>query len=226
MVVILDIGLAISLGGPLLLLLAAKKFRFESLSLPSRLSLWLLALVALVLAAYSAGPWLLLIGVQPFGWVALLGAVVATIAILFGGGLLQLLLRSLGVTNAKAAESAQNILRLSFQYRVFVVVTGAVVEEILYRGYAIGIGQHVFGSLTVAVVASLIVFTVVHFRWGISHLVVVSWAALVMSLLFVLTNNVFACILAHFVVDAVGFLLQPAITARQQAQKAATVHEG
>lgn len=226
MAIVLDIGLAIALGGPLLLLLAAKKFLFESLSLPFRLSLWLIAFIALALTAYSGGPWLLHIGAQQLGWLDLLGAVVATIAIFVGAALLQLLLRSLGVTNAKAAESVQKIVGLSFPYRVFVVVTAAVVEEILYRGYAIGIGQHLFGSLTVAVVVSLIVFTVVHFRWGISHLVLVFWAALVMSLLFVLTNNLFACILAHFAVDAVGFLLQPAVMARQQAQKAAPAHEG
>lgn len=99
------------------------------------------------------------------------------------------------------------------------VVTAAVVEEVLYRGYAIGIGQHVWGSLAVAFVVSLFVFVVVHFSHGMIQLITVFWIALLMSLLFVLTNNLFACMLAHFVVDAVGVLLMPWVASRQRAQE-------
>lgn len=98
----LSIGLAVSPGGPLILLLAAKTLRFNSLSLPGRLSLWLLALIALLLAAYGAGAsWLTRIGVRPFGWSDFLGAVVVVIVSLVGAIFLQLLQRKLGIKNTE-----------------------------------------------------------------------------------------------------------------------------
>ena len=223
----LSIGLAVSPGGPLILLLAAKTLRFNSLSLPGRLSLWLLALIALLLAAYGAGAsWLTRIGVRPFGWSDFLGAVVVVIVSLVGAIFLQLLQRKLGIKNTEGAKLQRKIHDLSTPYRFFVVVTAAVVEEVLYRGYAIGIGQHVWGSLAVAFVVSLFVFVVVHFSHGMIQLITVFWIALLMSLLFVLTNNLFACMLAHFVVDAVGVLLMPWVASRQRAPRVSPAREG
>jgi len=223
----LSIGLAVSLGGPLILLLAAKKLHFNSLSLPGRLSLWLLALIALVLAAYGArSSWLIRIGIQPFGWFDLLGAVVVAIVSLVGAIFLQSLQRKLGIKNTEGAKLQQKIYGLSAPYRFFVVITATVVEEVLYRGYAIGIGQHVWGSLAVAFVVSVFVFVVVHFSHGVIQLITVCWIALLISLLFVLTNNLFACMLAHFVVDAVGVLVMPWAASRQRAQKVSLAQEG
>jgi membrane protease YdiL (CAAX protease family) len=220
-------GLAVSLGGPLALLLATRKFRFNSLSLPGRLSLWLLAFIALTLAAYGAGSaWLTRIGVQPFGWFDLLGAAVVVIASLAGAICFQLLQRKRGIKNTEGAKLQQKIYDLSARYRFFVVVTAAVVEEVLYRGYAIGIGQEAWGSLAIAFVVSLFVFVVVHFSHGVIQLITVCWIALLISLLFVLTNNLFACMLAHFVVDAVGVLVTPWAASRQRAQRVSLVQEG
>ncbi len=137
MVTILIIGLAVSLGGPLLFLLAAKKFHFDSLSLPGRLFLWLLALITLLLAAYGArASWLTRIGVETFGWLDLLGAVVVVIASFIGIICFQVLQHKLHIKNAEGAKLQQRIYALSAPYRLFIVITAAVVEEILYRGYA------------------------------------------------------------------------------------------
>lgn len=226
MAILLDIGLAFSLGGPLLLLLASKWLRFNSLSLPSRLFLWLLAFIVLALAAFSGSPWLRRVGAQPVGWIQLIGAVVATITILGAFPFLQRLQKAVGGTSEEQTETFQKIACLPVPYRVFLVVTAATVEEVLYRGYAIGIGQYVLDSLPAAFIISLLVFVATHFRWGISHLISVFWAALVLSLLFVFTNNLFACILAHFTVDAVGFLLLPSVMPHQRIREAPTIHEG
>ena len=109
---------------------------------------------------------------------------------------------------------------------VVVAATAAVVEEVLYRGYAIGIGQYVWGSLAVAVAVSVLVFVVAHFSHGVMQLLTVLWIALLVSLLFVVTSNLFACMLAHFVIDAMGVLVMPWAAARQRARKAATAPEG
>jgi membrane protease YdiL (CAAX protease family) len=221
------VGLVVSLGGPLILTLAAKRSGFDSLSISGRLSLWLLALIALVLAMYGAGPsWLQNFGVQAFGWSDLLGALVVVVASIAGAVCLQLLQRKLGIKNAEGAKLQQKIYGLSARHRFLVVITAAVVEEVLYRGYAIGIGQHVFDSLAIAFVVSLFVFVIVHFSHGVFQLVTVCWIALLISLLFVITNNLFACMLAHFIVDALGVLLMPWAASRQRARRALLAEGG
>ena len=225
MVPIQSIGLALSLGGPLLYVLATKRFSLNSLSVPGRLLLWLLAFVALVIAAYGGGAWLLRIGVKPLGWSDLLSTVVAIIAMLAGAIILQVVITKLGFKDKKGSELQKKIYSLSAPYRLFIVITAAVAEEVLYRGYAIGIGQEIWGSLTIAFVVSLFVFVAAHFTHGAKALAAIFWISLVMSLLFVITGNLFACILAHFVVDALGALFVPWVASRQRAQAALPASE-
>ncbi|WKE64244.1 CPBP family intramembrane metalloprotease [Gallaecimonas kandeliae] len=84
-------------------------------------------------------------------------------------------------------------------------------EEALYRGYAIGVGGVLLHSTHAAVVLSLISFTVAHFRWGAAHMLSVVWAGALLSALFVLTENILACMVAHLLIDAVGVLLAHAL---------------
>jgi membrane protease YdiL (CAAX protease family) len=221
-----SIGLAVSLGGPLLYVLATKRFSLNSLSVSGRLFLWLLAVVALMIAAYGGGAWLLHIGVKPFRWSDLLSTAVAIIAMLAGAIILQVLITKLGFKDKKASELQQKIFRLSVPHRFFIVVTAAVAEEVLYRGYAIGVGQEILGSLTIAFIVSLVVFVAAHFTHGAKALASILWISLVMSLLFVVTGNLFACILAHFVVDALGTLFVPWVASRQRARAALSASEG
>jgi membrane protease YdiL (CAAX protease family) len=225
-VTILGIGLVVSLGGPLLYVLATKKLSINSLPLPGRLLLWILAAVVLVIAAHGDDTWLSRIGVKQFGWLDLASTVVAIIAMLVGAVVLQVLLTKLGFKDKKGLELQQKIFSLSAPYRLFIVITAAVAEEVLYRGYAIGIGQEVWGNLKVAFVVSLFVFVVAHFTHGVKALASIFWISLVMSLLFVITNNLFACVFAHFVVDALGTLFVPWVAARQRARAALPASAG
>lgn len=226
MATILSIGLAVSLGGPLLFVLVTKKLSLNSLSLPNRSVHWLLAVVVLCIAASSGDHWLTRIGVKQFEWPDLLSAALAIIAMLAGAVVLQLLLTKFGFKNEKALELQRKIYSLSAPHRLFIVITAAVVEEVLYRGYAIGIGQEVWGSLTIAFVVSLFVFVAAHFTHGAKALVSILWISLVMSLLFVITTDLFACIFAHFVVDALGVLFIPWAAARKRTRLALQASEG
>lgn len=220
-------GLAVSLGGPVILMLAIKHSRIDPLSIPGRLLLWFLALIALVIAMYGAGPsWLARLGVQPFGWLDFVAAIVVVIASIVGATGIHLLQGKLRINNAEGAKVRQKILGLSARRRLFVVVTAAVVEEVLYRGYAIGIGQQVWGSLAVAFAVSLSMFVVVHLSHGVAQLITVGWIALLISLLFVITNNLFACILVHFVMDAAGVLVMPWAASRKRAKKVSLSRDG
>lgn len=227
MVTILSIGLAVSLGGPLLFVLATKRFSLNSLSIPGRLVLWFLAAATLVIAAYGGGAaWLARIGVKPFGWFDLASTAIAIIAMLVGAIALQILVTKLGFKNKEGSKLQQKIYSLSVPHRFFIVVTAAVAEEVLYRGYAIGIGQDVWGSLTIAFVVSLVVFVAAHFMHGAKALATVFWISLVMSFLFIYTGNLFACIIAHFTIDAFGTLFVPWVAARHRAQAALAASEG
>jgi len=226
MVAMLSIGLAVSLCGPLLFVLATKRFSLNSLSVPGRLVLWLLAAATLAIAAYGGGAWLGRIGVKPFGWFDLASTVVAIIAMLVGAIALQILVTKLGFKDKEGSNLQQKIYSLSVPRRLFIVVTAAVAEEVLYRGYAIGIGQDVWGSLAIAFVVSLVVFVAAHFTHGAKALATVFWISLVMSFLFVYTGNLFTCIIAHFTIDAFGTLFVPWVAARHRAQAALSASEG
>ena len=218
MTAILGIGLAVSLGGPLLLVLATKRFSFNSMLLPGRLSFWLLAAIALAIAIHGDGAWRLRIGLGPLEWSDFLDAIAAIVIMLVGAVVLQLLVKKLGFKSTAGSALQKKIFSLSAPYRLFIVITAAIAEEILYRGYAIGIGQQVWGNLTVAFVVSLLVFVGAHFTHGARALVTVFWISLIMSLLFVMTNNLLVCMIVHFVVDAVGVLMVPWVVARNRAQ--------
>ncbi|SFL29210.1 CPBP family intramembrane glutamic endopeptidase [Rhodanobacter glycinis] len=226
MVAMLSVGLAVSLGGPLLIVVATKMLSLNSFSTPGRLVYWLLAAATLVIAAYGGGSWLGHIGIKPFGWFDLASTVVAIIAMLVGAIALQILVTKLGFKDKEGSKLQQKIYSLSVQRRLFIVVTAAVAEEILYRGYAIGMGQDVWGSLTIAFVVSLVVFVAAHFTHGAKALATVFWISLVMSFLFVYTGNLFTCIIAHFTIDAFGTLFAPWAAARHRAQAALSASEG
>lgn len=213
---ILIAGLVISLLGAPAIMLSLKGFRIDSLSLPSRLALWLLALVVLALAAYGSESWRTQLGLQAPTTVHLGVAALAIFGILAVLPLLQFVQKVLGGTSIKQTEQFRKLADLSFNFRLFLVITAAVVEEILYRGYAIGIGKDILGSPSVAVIVSLTLFVAIHFRWGLTHLLSVLFMGLILSLLFVLTNDLWACVVVHSAVDAFGLLFLPVAMRRKK----------
>lgn len=226
MTTLLTTGLAVSLGGPLLWVLVARRLGLNQFSLASRMLFWLLAAIVLVLAARGGDAWPLRTGLKPFGWLDFFSAIVAIIAMLAGAIAWPQLMTKLGVKGSMGSDLQKKVYSLSGPYRFFVVVTAAVAEEMLYRGYAIGIGREVWGSLPLAFAVSLLVFVGTHFTHGAKALVTVFWISLLMSLLFVITNSLWACILAHFIMDAFGILLVPWLMARQRVQGMLLARQG
>ena len=96
-------------------------------------------------------------------------------------------------------------------------MTAAVTEEVLYRGFAIGVGAQILGNLTAAVGISLAAFVGAHFRWGLLHMASVLWAAVVLTALFLVTRDLWACIAAHGVIDLIGLVVAPAMLERRNS---------
>jgi hypothetical protein len=212
---LLALGLAVSLFGAPLLLIAVKLIDINSLGLPVRLALWALAGVVCAIAVLASAPWSLLMGLRVPGWRTVLGAGAATIAVLSAWPLLQSMQRSAAGSLIMENAVFQRIIALPVAYRLFLVVTAAVTEEILYRGFAIGIGKVVLGNTLEAATLSVVIFTGTHFRWGLSHMLSVLWTALALTSLFVVTEDLRACIIAHGAIDAVGLVLAPAVMAHR-----------
>jgi membrane protease YdiL (CAAX protease family) len=207
------IGLLLALLGAPLVLVTLRLTGGEPFSVWSRLLLWGLAGAVLAIAIASYEDWPATIGLVALGWQSLGAALIAAVLMLAGWPATQLVQRKLGGSAAGATESFKKIAALPFWYRVFLVLTAAITEEVLYRGYGIGVGKLLFGDTSVALVISLFAFVAAHFRWGLGHLLPVLWAGAVLSALFALTNSLMACILAHLLVDAFGFLLAPYLIA-------------
>jgi membrane protease YdiL (CAAX protease family) len=219
---LLLIGLLVSLAASPLALALCKRLRFASWALVPRLALWLSAIVVVVIAAAGVGDWLAHLGFAWPTWSGIGWAVLAAVVVLGTLGVSLQVQRKAGKQSQRQSVQYQALLNLPFWHRCFIVITAAVTEEVLYRAYAVGVGQLLLGSVWVACVLSVAAFTLAHYKWGIVHMLSVLVPAIVFTLLFVFTRNIWLCIIAHAIVDGAGFLAVPAAARRrtQLQQKA------
>jgi membrane protease YdiL (CAAX protease family) len=212
---LLALGLGVSLLGAPVLLITVRRINVNPLGLPVRLALWVLAGVACGIAALAGESWSDLLGLKVPSWQTALGAAAATLAVLLAWPLIQYVQREAGGSLVTQNVVFQKIVALPLTYRLFLVATAAITEEILYRGFAIGVGKAFLGNTLEAATLSVVIFTVTHFRWGFGHMLSVLWTALALTSLFVVTGDLLACIVAHGIIDTVGVVITPAIMARR-----------
>lgn len=198
-----------------------KQLGFNQFSPFPRLTIWAVALAVLLISARNVEAWRAHFGLEWPTWQALGLAILAAAILFIVLGAYGSLRSKFGGASPEQLELQRKLLDLPFNHRCLVVVTAAVTEEVLYRGYAIGVGQLLLGSIWLACLLSVAVFTLAHFRWGFAHLVPVLLCTLAITILFVVTQNLFACIIVHAILDGVGVLVMPAIMARRQAVRAA-----
>ncbi len=109
---------------------------------------------------------------------------------------------------ARSIAARQSIVSDPFWERLLSVLRAAVVEEIIFRGYIIEKVRQLTGSITLAVIVSIAVFTYGHLSgWGAVHLIPVCASAIVLALLYVWRRDLPCNMIGHFIVDGVGFLL-------------------
>lgn len=222
---LLYLGLFLALVGSSLLLALFKRLGFNQFSPLPRLALWLIAAAVLAIAATNIESWRAHFGLawpswQTLGWAILANAILFILL----GAYVSLRSRS-GPASPEQLELQQSLLRLPFSRRCFVVATAAVTEEVLYRGYAIGVGQHLLGSLWLACVLSVAAFTLAHYRLGLANLIPVFLCTVVITLLFASTQNLLACIIVHAILDSVGVLVMPAMAVRRRRAGASPIRQ-
>jgi membrane protease YdiL (CAAX protease family) len=202
---VFNVAIGISLFGWPLVLLACRVLGRDTLSFVPRLFGWLLAALCVLLAAKNWPNGIESLGVRPVSIETLvLGAATAT-GTLFLFAAIGIIRRTMGLPNADITMFAR-VTALAPLHKLFLVVTACITEEILYRG--------LFGSVGVAASVSLLVFTLAHLNWHASHLISVAVAGGAVTVLFVLSRDLGACILAHTLIDGVAVALMPSYLRR------------
>jgi len=158
---------------------------------------------------------MLVVGLRPITTNTFWIAAVTTIGLMVGAGLLSILQRLLKSPGGDRENFAE-IASLSLPLRIFLVLIAGIVEEILYRGIGIGVGAEVLGNGVLAGIISTLAFVLAHFRWRPAHLLQVAVAGAVLSSAYLMTRNLWACIIAHLLVDGIGFVLVPSMIARRR----------
>jgi membrane protease YdiL (CAAX protease family) len=205
---LLNFGIGIALLGVPLVLLACRQLGRDTLSFVPRLFGWVLAALCVALATTISPSGTSTLGVRSVSIETLVLGVVTAVGTLVSFAVVGFIQRAIGLPNADIAMFTR-VTALSPLHKVLLVVTAGVTEEILYRGYAIGLGQVLFGSVWVAASLSLFVFILAHLNWRASHLISVAVAGGAVTVLFVLSRDLTACILAHTLVDGVAVALMP-----------------
>jgi len=105
------------------------------------------------------------------------------------------------------AAALSELLAQSFELRLAIVARAGVVEEFLFRGYAIERLYELTGSRFVAGLVPLVIFAVGHVvNWGPAQILVAGAAGLVLTLLYLWRRDLASNMVAHFIVDALGIL--------------------
>ncbi len=208
------IGLCLALGGPLLLASFGDKYLGSPKSITNKilqqiiLALLLIAVLAIALV-WEKQP-LSSVGLHPLRWQSIAWG------FLFAGFFIfiysPLLIRAMNKLKLGSFDHGlTELTKLPIWYLILAVVVGGIVEEGLYRGYAIErlsllIGSYVFGSILV-----LIAFGLAHlplWGWGAALTTVISGA--ILTVFYLWTGELIAVIVAHVITDSVGIII-PAI---------------
>jgi membrane protease YdiL (CAAX protease family) len=93
------------------------------------------------------------------------------------------------------------------------VVRAAIVEEVLYRGYAIDRIARLTGSRALAVALPLAVFALAHYRQGAGGILIALILGGILTAVFLKRRDLLSVVVAHFLVDFVPNLVLPLLAA-------------
>jgi membrane protease YdiL (CAAX protease family) len=138
----------------------------------------------------------------------LIGVAAGVAVLAVFGAMYFVVLPALHLGDAVATTATGNaLLAAPWWWRFISTVRAAIAEEVLFRGYAMQRIEELSGSRAVALLLSLVVFTIDHVTyWGWSHELIVATGGLAFSLLYLWRRNLWVNIIAHFIVDAASVL--------------------
>ena len=113
------------------------------------------------------------------------------------------------VLGVSANESmTASIKSMPLWFRIFLILRAAAFEELFYRGFMIERLTELTRLRWPAALVSLGAFTLAHVNgWGWAHLMIAGFGGIVLTMLYLIRKDLACNMLAHFVTDAVAFLI-------------------
>lgn len=212
------VGLSIALAGPLLLASAPMQHVYLSFgsdamgAFVGQSLLW--AILAGALACLVFGEKL------PLASVGLVAPRVSSVmtGVAVGAGVYVVLFSVAAVLMQfklfDAAKAGATVVSWPLWLRLFALVTAGVVEEAIYRGYAIERLTALTGRRWLAALIALAAFCAAHLPfWGLGAVATPLVGGAFFTLLYLWRRDLVACMVAHIAVDSVGLLVAPALLA-------------
>ncbi len=168
---------------------------------------WGLTLLLLFYVLYIERRPLSSIGLTQPTWKSFVFGVAGAFAMVAGMAFIYMILfPMLGLSTNEPTMVAVKAMPLWF--RVLLILRAAVFEEIYYRGFMIERLSEITRIRWLAASISLIAFTFAHLSgWGWAHLMVAAFGGAILTGLYLLRRDLACNMVAHFLTDAVGFLL-------------------
>ncbi|MHC1727966.1 MAG: CPBP family intramembrane glutamic endopeptidase [Syntrophobacteraceae bacterium] len=214
-------GLCIALFGPALLLSPSRRLPGKQGRMQTRvfelLFLWTLAGAIIGLVLCLEGLPLSSIGFEPRLRSVIMGLLLALFFNRAVAPFAYWMIRKMGAPGFEAGLAA--MARMPAWFLIFAAITAGVVEEILYRGYAIERMAQLTGSYALAGMISTAVHALMHLpMWGWGPVATFFVSSGVLSIFYICTQDLTACIMAHTITDAVGFLTAKRAAAQNKNQ--------
>jgi uncharacterized protein len=140
-------------------------------------------------------------------WKTVVFGVVGAIVMVAGmAAIYMLIFPALGISGNESVMADINSTPIWF--RVLLILRAAVFEETFYRGFVIERLTEVARLRWLAALISFVAFTLAHLgSWGWAHLMVAGFGGIVLTALYLLRRDLASNMVAHFLTDAVGFLV-------------------
>lgn len=112
---------------------------------------------------------------------------------------------ALGLRQNLAATAA--VVQVPLWLFLLTPLVAGVTEELLYRGYVIERLSFLTGRPWLAGLLGATAFLLTHWSWGGLQMIIVGFAAVILTGLYLWRRDLLCCILAHTLADLIGFTL-------------------
>jgi membrane protease YdiL (CAAX protease family) len=210
--------LTLAMAGPSVLAFVCGRMLGDAptvaMRLPGDLAEWAILATVLGIVVFVERQPLASIGLRrprlsSLGWALLL---LLTVNFVLAPALMALTAR-LGVGGF--APGFAQLARIPAWYRVFLAVSAGMIEEPLYRGYAVERLAWLTGSYPIAGTIAAIVFAVAHFpawQWNLGPVLVAFAGGAVATAFYIWKRDLTPLIIAHAVGDTIGLVLLPPLS--------------
>jgi len=205
--------LAMAWGGTALLISPVAEFAGDPESIIAKClgqaTLWLLFAAVLVIVLYWEKKPFASLWLKPFQWQSAAWAgLLVFMSVFFLFPATEWIRKGLGMPGYEAGM--EKAIALPVWFRAVAVVTAGVVEETLFRSYAVTRLTVFLGNVWAAATLSVLVFAALHMPvWGAGPALAFFVGGMATTAFFIWRRDLLAMILAHIAIDAWALIVAP-----------------